>query len=46
MVYFVLLVKNRRLMPHRIEASSEAEARALAEDQFPDAFIHSVRPYR
>lgn len=44
MLYFVALFKDRRIFPQRIEASSEAEARAIAESQFPDAHIHSVRP--
>lgn len=44
MLFFVLLVKNRRAMPLRIEATSEAEAKAIALDQHPDALFHSVRP--
>lgn len=46
MLYFVLLFHNRRPMPLRIEATSEAEAKAIALDQYPDALFHSARPVR
>ena len=44
MLFFVMLVKNRLPLGLRIEATSEAEAKAIALDQHPDALFHSVRP--